>query len=491
MSRVRNASEFLLKFRRIQNDYQKLFAPRIKSIRLEYTDTPSKYIDSSLEHHVREYVVNAVLAALNWRADRNPQHALPNLIPEAPLQSQQTGRIRRLDYLGLEKDTNTPLLIVETKRPSAKLPDPITLIHSPPATLTHSETIVRGLQGQHLGSEWNKWLIDIKDYVCSVHEKTQNVPRRVVITNGDWLVLFLDPSDSFLETGAINSATVLVFTDSSDIEARYSELFNDLEFESVLGKTRPLALGELAFHIEGTALDRVMHGLRLRYIEQPGIFNPKPILKVAPMLFLRSKFGNWLHVENPPAEFEIPHAVDELQEHLENLGSAGRDLLSEVNCRLSIALQPSPLSRHYDDEDTFNALHGIVECSNDEYKIVTGDETHYIRKSPSIQKCPYHDWSTCNVQHVATGSAPIFKQSIAPRSFFVSGDLHHCAHKDVSSAKEAEIKLTNRKRCGQRSGRDGDAFCEIWRFEQHLCCRTCVFEEVCTKADVFKLPCGS
>jgi hypothetical protein len=33
-------------------------------------------------------------------------------------------------------------------------------------------------------------------------------------------------------------------------------------------------------------------------------------------------------------------------------------------------------------------------------------------------------------------------------------------------------------------------FCEIWKFEEHLCCRTCAFEEVCTKAEVFSgLPC--
>ena len=32
-------------------------------------------------------------------------------------------------------------------------------------------------------------------------------------------------------------------------------------------------------------------------------------------------------------------------------------------------------------------------------------------------------------------------------------------------------------------------FCEIGRFEWHLCCRTCAFEEVCTKAEVFHLPC--
>ena len=57
-------------------------------------------------------------------------------------------------------------------------------------------------------------------------------------------------------------------------------------------------------------------------------------------------------------------------------------------------------------------------------------------------------------------------------------------------AKSCRITLENRDRCGSRSSGEQGAFCEIWRFEQHLCCRTCAFEDVCTKAEVFQgLPC--
>ena len=257
----------------------------------------------------------------------------------------------------------------------------------------------------------------IKDYVRSVHKQTQNVPRRVVITNGDWLVLFLNPSDSFIDIETLDPTTVLVFTNKSDIEERYWELFNYLEHGSVLGKTWLLTPGELAFHLEGSILDRIMHGLRLRYIEQSGIYEYKPIIEIAPMLFLRSKYGTWLGVEDPPATYEIPHAEDELQEHLEDLESAGRDLLNKVNRCLSTTLQPSPLSQHYDEVDTFEALHGIIKFSNDEYMIVTGDKTHYLLQGPSISKCPYHDWGTCNAQNVASIPGPIVKRSVEPRAF--------------------------------------------------------------------------
>ncbi len=116
MSRVRNADEFLLRFRKVRKAYEDIFAHRIAQVRAQYAGKPEEgLIDKSLEAHVRVYVVNALLAALNWRLDQNPEDGLPNLIPEAPIRSQHSGTIRFLDYLGMERETINPLLIVETK----------------------------------------------------------------------------------------------------------------------------------------------------------------------------------------------------------------------------------------------------------------------------------------------------------------------------------------------------------------------------------------
>jgi hypothetical protein len=163
MSRVRNADEFLLSFRRISVDYQRLFAPRIEQIRRTYSGKPEgDLVDQSLEAHARAYVVNALLAALNWRLDARPEDGLPNLIPEAPICSDERGSIRFLDYLGLERQTGIPLLIVETKRPNARLP------HIQGSTASIPEVVSRGLADNKLSGEWNKWLLDLRDYVRSV-----------------------------------------------------------------------------------------------------------------------------------------------------------------------------------------------------------------------------------------------------------------------------------------------------------------------------------
>jgi len=310
MSRVRNADEFLLRFRRISADYERDFGPRLSHIRRQYAGGPEeRRINDHLEIHARIYFVNAFLAALNWRLNQRATDGLPNLVPEVPIRSEERGSIRFLDYLGLERKTTRPLLIVETKKPNADLPRTLSSAN------TYSELVSLGLAGDHLLGEWNDWLKTLKDYVRSVQKRTQECPRRVVITNGDWLILFLDPRDAFLKEGNRNHSRILVFEDRADIEKRFTDVFRHLEYQQVLGEIPPLTPGQLSFHAQD--VDRAMYGLRLRYIEQPGIYHsPAPIIKVAPVVFLRTRYDAWLRVESPPQEYELPRSYDELPRHL-------------------------------------------------------------------------------------------------------------------------------------------------------------------------------
>jgi hypothetical protein len=494
VSRVPNAYEFLRRFRKACDDYNRLFEPRIAKVRAEYAKSPvgkpPPSVDESLEAHIRVYVVNALLAALNWRLDAKPEDGLPNLIPEAPIASEEKGTTRFLDYLGFERQTNSPLLIVETKRPSSVLPQPMTPFDSS----SDPEIISRGLAGEPLMGQWSEWLASLRDYARSVHAKARQTPRRVVLTNGKWLVLFLEPDDAFVKEPPPKPNRILVFPyrsdiEQSDIELRYTELFRHLEYGIVSREMSGLTPGELPLHVARDAIDRIMHGLRLRYIEQPGIYQPSPVIKVAPVIFLRSRYGTWLRVETPPGDYEVPHQPGRILQHLTKVQKAATDLLCQTNNALGTRLQPSPLAKHYENEESFDLVRGIVECSEDEFLVVTGDKTHYLLPESSVPQCLHHDWGQSNIAGVACNPGPIMGRSIEPRAFFISSEVHHCAHRDVAAAKASQITAENRMRCGARSGQDGQAFCEIWRFESHLCCRTCAFEEVCTKAEVFHLPC--
>lgn len=484
MSRVRNANEFLMMFRKIQEDYTSHFAPMIARIRNAYArDNPERSnIDAVLEAHNRKYRIDCFLAALNWEPDvtpeKNPIH--PNLIPEVPIRSKEKNTTRFLDYLGLERNTINPLIIVEAKRPNAQLP-PTTF----EVTSSYSQIISRGLSAGTLIGDWNGWLKDLRDYVGSVYKKSNRVPERVVLTNGDWWVLFLDPSDAFLENGTFDSTRIIVFENDSDIEKRYNEVFRYLEYQSVLRKIDSITPGELRFLVDPKDVDRAMHGLRLVYIEQQGLYKVSPIIKVAPVIFLHSKNGIWLPpVEGSQIDHEIPHRKDLLDEHLKEVQQVAEKLFS----RIGISLLPLPLLKHFEDENLFESINGVKEYEKNKFLIVTGDKTHYLLPEPSVLNCPHHEWKKSWDIGVSCKS-PVYNPSINPRSYFISGDNHYCAHRDVGESKASQITPLNKDRCGLRSGKLNEAFCEIWQFEQFLCCRACTFETVCSNSKIFQLPC--
>lgn len=508
MSRVRNADEFSIQIRKARRDYDERYKPWLDRIRERYAENPSGRlspdIDESLEAHQRVYLVNALLGALNWRLVCSPEDGLPNLVPEVQVSSVARGTRRFLDYLGLESDTDRPLVIVETKRPRARLPQRTS--QRPKAEYASAAehlllTIRDGLEGVPLGGEWNKWLDDIRDYVRSVHVRMDSAPQRVVITNGNWLILFLDPSGTFL-ANKVDPDAVLVWHDWEDIRQRPLDLFRQLDYFSISKDGPFLTVGELPFYVrDSAAIDRAMHGLRLLYMEQASLYGgQRPVIQVAPVLLLHSRYGSWFRVErrNRHEATELPHDYDGLSGHLETARTQAESLLQEVNGKLRIALVASPLIEHYWDHESLDDLHGVKEVgyrsgsNSTEYLIVTGTNTHFLlpTPSPSICACPYHDWSGCQKQGMESNPGPVVTRSVRdPRSFFLSGESHHCAHCDVANAKASQIPSDNLGWYGPRSGQIGQAFCAIWRFEQHLCCRACTFEEVCTRAPAFHLPC--
>jgi hypothetical protein len=505
VSRIRNATQFKTQFLAAWANYETRYKPQIDRIRAKYVHEPSGLVqpdvDESLEAHGRLYLIDALLAALNWKLDSAPGEEPPILVPEAPVSSLERGTRRFFDYLGLESDTLRPLLIVEAKRPRSSLPQKVDSVSEPEHDLSIHIlpfTICEGIAGARLIDEWNEWLTTLGDYVRSADRQAGEVPSRVVITNGDWLILFLDPADTFLG-GQPDPEKILVWNKRDDIERRCAELFQWLEYYAVLGEAPTLTVGTLRFYGIGDTVDRATYGLRLHYIEEPEFdYEPSPVIKVRPILFLRSLRGAWLCVERQGQghTFLLPHRYDDLLDHLKAVGESLETLLQEVNAVLQSTLVASPLADHYITHDSLIELPGVKETSyglelpSTQYRVVTGDRTHYILPTPSISECPHHDWLKCRESGVEANPGPVTRRRVRfPRSFFISGESHHCAHCEVASAKAEMVTLDNRDRCGPRSNQNGHAFCEIFSFEEHLCCRVCVFETVCTNAEVFYLPC--
>jgi hypothetical protein len=211
---------------------------------------------------------------------------------------------------------------------------------------------------------------------------------------------------------------------------------------------------------------------------------------VTPVIVLRSTRGVWLRVESWKEE-ELPRHYGQLSDHIHKVQEEADRLLGEVNKAIGVDLRPSKLETHYSNDGMFHSMKGITKLKSgghyDEYLIITGERQHYLKPEPSVADCPHHNWGHSNQQGCAEPKlVSIQRRSTDPRSFFISDEEHHCAHRDVSAAKACQITPFNREECGPRSG---GAFCEIWPFETHLCCRACAFEEVCASKPIFNLPC--
>ena len=497
MSRVRNADEFLQKFRRLRRAYENDLVPLVAKARDQYVaiagSEPPSSLDDNLEIHLRVYFINILLESLNWRFDKDTYGYTPNLLPEAVVRSVQSGHRRYLDYLGFEAETDRPLLVVETKRPNSPLPRRADAAFASRADLSFldvrlliRQTLLDGLSGEKLHGEWNEWLGTLRDYVRSVHSATGSVPKRAVITSGEWMFVFLDPESTFV--AGQRDGDILVFETAEAIEEDYVDLFNHLEHQIVLGASDRLEIGELPFHIDRARVARVFHGLRLRYDECKRAYSVGPVIHVAPILWIKSSNGVWLRVEDPTMDYELPHKSEDLGGHLSDVRDAAVAFLAQVNEGLGATFEVTSIVAHYEDDEGFDDCPGVKDIGDDLFFLVTGEHTHYVRPEPTVTDCPFHQWSACRQQDVADDDG-IFRRSLDPRAFFTDGEVHHCAHRHVLAAKASQITGENDTACGPRSGKKGQAFCEIGRFEWHLCCRTCAFEEVCTKAEVFHLPC--
>ncbi len=175
--------------------------------------------------------------------------------------------------------------------------------------------------------------------------------------------------------------------------------------------------------------------------------------------------------------------------HLKAIEQDATQLMSAVRSQMNSSQPLCSIEEHYANPESFNAHPGVVKTGGC-YILFTGSETHFLRQQPTIAGCPYHDWLQCRDEGVQQGENGVYGKWVdTPKAFFESGTLHHCAHRDVYAAKQCQVNPENRSICGPRSGTDFQAFCEIAPFEDYLCCRTCVYDKVCTKSVVLKLPC--
>lgn len=519
MTRCRNATEFLEQLDKIYRSAARVRAHLGQST--EHVDADSPLAERILqdrreywlECHARNFLIDHILSALNWQlspsieaaeyieANLATEHPPDSALSESPNGNTHEQR-RRLDYFGYDHDSDSPLLVVEAKRPRFALcgaESPLAVPDGHPLASLIMTTLAQMAEEEDaattLNSEWRQALRQLRDYCRSVYAAHDSWPARAVLTNGEWLLLFASPERTFGDP-PIHQGTehwILVFESPALLLRHHEELWRQLEYAAVTRVDRPLAVEQVPFVVDPARIVSCCFGLRVSYTHKRTIYRKAPLISVSPLLFVRSSGSSFIQVEcNWEDELPVDGGHD-IGKHVKRVTRQAFGLKNDLEARvLHRTIPVLPIETHSSDAAAFHALpfvRRLYHSDGSYFLILTGSLAHFIRCRSDMSACAFHTHARSRSDRVAQREAPVLRSLINPKSYFVDGDEHHCTHRAVHSVKRHPVNEDNRDRCGPRSTQNGGAFCELWGFEEYFCCRQCAFYTICSQSQTYSLPC--
>ncbi len=432
-----------------------------------------------LEAHTRSYFIDHALAALGWRMDMDPKGLPPSAIVEATVRSRSKGSSLRLDYFGFERETNRPLMVVETKRPSFPLP----FRRSKGSELSSIPDLLVNSGDQDLTKDWVEALEQVREYVAATSsppgEADPYGPARLLITNGSWLIAFRKPQQHFVE-GQPSTTDIDVYLTRQDWEDRAGDLFRTLSYSAVSREAKDCSVADLLSFVNPNDVCEAAKGLRVIHtMDEQLMGRPKPRTDVSPVVALGTKFDAWIRVNSRETSTVPSRTGDaEMRPHLKEVEDQSSRLLAAIQGKLARELPIVPTS------DLHRRLHW---SRNPRHFLVTGDRPHFIGNT-TVAVCLGHDWQAAQHTGVARENG-VFEQG--EQSLFPSNDVRHCAHADVEAVKRSSGGITDGTAARSLHNSSARALCRLWAFEQTLCCRACTFLPACSSRTDFSLPCGA
>ena len=442
----------------------------------------------------RQYVIDPILTGLGWKIQSSKGG---NVESEVGVESEKNTRdnIRSkrisMDYLGFERTVEFPLLIVEAKRINISLPNSpehrgnpnahptnelfrsYLSIRNKPASTKLSDAKAR------LGKEWVGFLDKHVDYIRSTYNAVQTVPRRSVITNGEWIVLFPEPAD-FLSDSPAGEMEILTFENFASLKSYKEDLHRYLAFEEVCKFPPTIAESEILDFIAPANVEDLAHGVSLKYNVSGGNYRKKPNVLVAPILFLKAKNGRVVAVLSSDSESEcsfgsgVSFDYKEFQKHSEALRSTvektlGKKIAVKSVAEILVSCSLPPVWNTHSD------------LNRKDFLLVTGDQTFFMRSIKSHEGCAGHSRKGCGENWALSADLP----SVEPeKSMFCDGNSEFCGHKTLKL-----VRLGARPDNAPVFHPENPRRCHLVAFEQYACCRSCSLLEVCEPTDGFKLVC--
>lgn len=473
------------------NDYQ--LRNRFKEglcellIDIEYVITqgnPNPYArkcaDVLHEHNTRVFFLDRLLTILGWSL--GPKG---NVTEEARIKAETT---RFMDYVGLNEDTNAPLMIFEAKAWGK----PFVTARKPDDRRINEELIAAAvchvLDGNTEDSSpvinlWHEYIKQIIGYVQTMKENNTHDTPCAVLSSGEWTVVFTNPTLTFI-TGKVSSRDIHIFnleTYQSDADSLF-----DLLHHSLLAKEipYPLRVTQINEYIRIDSFDSVYYGVHVHYEVTGSRFHgPKPKILIYPILLLQRRDGIFAIVSNAGENFPMDYMknsnenINDLSGHLKSVSSCLDELYKSCGDELNLKLEISPLNKFPGFPTKSLAPQSPklvvkqIKNSYNEWFVITGKEKHYLFNNPRIKSCRFHSWAECRAENKAIGISAINTRSINPRIIFIDSENHHCAHQTVFDRKKAK--------------------CYLLEIDERICCQTCTFLHDCWSQDELeKFPCG-
>jgi hypothetical protein len=448
---------------------------------VERGEAPAGLDNELLERITRRYLIDPMLRALDWNPDD------PGEVIEEARSWAENGDRLYFDYLGLARN-RTPVLIVEAKGFDAPAPRAAHGPELPAAQVVELicetvEVLKKGARASGVLAQWADWLTDLVSYVRSLGPVERQTLRRVMITAGRWLIIFADPAATLLNPGRPEPTTVRCFTTLDEIALGSAEIFRLLK-RQWLTDTLPLTLtlGEAVAVVDRDSISRMFRGVVVATHMSGPVRGAYPTRSIHPTVVLVTGGRMFAVTDYQTQALEEPQNKARFSQFLLDLQQRGNDFEARALAQVGRTdLTPSPVAdfplefREVASSEAVpfagsTAAMGeaiaplkpeLVRPTGErgaesEYLVTTGQGWFYKSAHAVGVACELHNWPKAR----ARGSAAAGPHTGGlATSFTASGEDQHCADEPMQ---------------GHRRTR-----CQLAPIETHLCCRACLFHDVC------------
>jgi hypothetical protein len=420
-----------------------------------------------LEHNTRRIALDPLLEALGWTFNDRTEEA--RVVDNTTL---------FIDYLGIDRENRIAEFIFEAKAWDASWVAGKGKFSGRPVNEQVAAAVAHLNSGHTknapLTDEWMKRIDQIRKYVLGIHAKGGSVVQRAVIGSARWMIIFTDPGKAFIE-GKVTAAEIVTIEEHDMVE-RSDEIYRLLSIDALrVAPRQPVFPDDLPLHIADAGdIQRVFRAAHVTRDETSDPWTPQPSIQVNAWLIVQRRDGAMFMIRPRDVAFTLPTNDKFIGEHFDEMEARSNAMLAELDAAYGTALPlPSPIGEF---PNFANDGHGLPvkrsDTNGSNYIVATGIASHYLRPAPVVD-CRFHNHETCRLAGVNDDDMPVIKRSYERKSFFITDEPHHCAHRKIKFAKKS------------------DPPCPLAVFEEKLCCRACTLQDWCWSAEKLRLaPCG-